>query len=415
MSNPITPYSPVYFGTAYSPDYFGAVVPLPNHSGLTGEIAAYIPTIDVDAVGSRHYLHDLFDANAAVNWGAEWVADTDSGGDWALDFTQTQNDIVDLKSTVWADAEPNFSFSVWVRYTLAATMTIYAQTDGVADFNHRVFTGFGAIGYSNGTITVGGSTSINDGQWHHIAVSVESTGDVVIYIDGVEDVRQAFAAYTGSATNTASIGSIRYGDLFDSTFMGKIDAVRFFNVAISQATVTEIFGQGRRSQPAGSAFTINGQASVDFVAELASRFDIEGAASTSFLAGAEQPADFAIVGAATVNFVGQPASVFAIEGQADVDFIADVGASFFDIRGQASVAFVSEPPSANFAIEGTASVAFISELPASAFAIEGVATVQFFTDLIPANRITIRSASLNVVRAPATLNVPRAPATLDTF
>jgi hypothetical protein len=91
------------------------------------------------------------------------------------------------------------------------------------------------------------TTTLNDDQWHHVAVTVAADAniaDVKFYIDGVEDAM----AETGGGTpaiNTASgpiaIGRSVADDQTDRIFTGHIDEVRLWKKQLSAQEISDVY------------------------------------------------------------------------------------------------------------------------------------------------------------------------------
>jgi hypothetical protein len=87
-------------------------------------------------------------------------------------------------------------------------------------------------GSANANLT--GNSILTDGNWHHIAVSRQANGPMILYVDGKQD---GFAS-AGSGTLTAN-PLIHIGANTDSSryYSGQIDEVRIWNTV---RTKTEI-------------------------------------------------------------------------------------------------------------------------------------------------------------------------------
>ena len=89
-----------------------------------------------------------------------------------------------------------------------------------------------------------GSTSVSDGQWHHVAAVLESDGspdtsDIRLYVDGVEEV----ASVLLRTINTPAIEDVRIGIFIDAGlryFKGMIDDVRIYNRALSDSEIMNL-------------------------------------------------------------------------------------------------------------------------------------------------------------------------------
>jgi hypothetical protein len=107
-----------------------------------------------------------------------------------------------------------------------------------------------AAEFNNGgasPVTVTGSTNINDGNWHHVAM-VKSNTNVKLYVDGVQDADATNSLFGNDLTNTANmyIGTERSPTLY---FTGNIDEVRIWNTARTQTEIR----QSRFSEIASSS------------------------------------------------------------------------------------------------------------------------------------------------------------------
>lgn len=94
------------------------------------------------------------------------------------------------------------------------------------------------IGYAIGT------ASVNNGQWHHVAVTFASDGspnvtDVKFYVDGQPD---AISGSSARAINTANGGDLTVGrDNQDRFFDGTLDEVRIETRALGAAEISALF------------------------------------------------------------------------------------------------------------------------------------------------------------------------------
>ncbi|MFY8001473.1 MAG: FG-GAP-like repeat-containing protein, partial [Candidatus Kapaibacteriota bacterium] len=82
--------------------------------------------------------------------------------------------------------------------------------------------------------SVNAGVNVEDNQWHHIAV-VRSGGTISFYVDGVNSGGGAVPGAMNIATGLVRIGALVPG--FVSNYDGSIDEVRFWNVALPQATI----------------------------------------------------------------------------------------------------------------------------------------------------------------------------------
>lgn len=92
-----------------------------------------------------------------------------------------------------------------------------------------------------------GTTVVNDGQWHHVAMVLDSDGtpdtsEVKIYIDGVEELAYttAIIALDTQPAPDVQIGIYNYNDTYARYFTGMIDDVRVYEKALNPAQIFKI-------------------------------------------------------------------------------------------------------------------------------------------------------------------------------
>ncbi|SFT47391.1 Por secretion system C-terminal sorting domain-containing protein [Lishizhenia tianjinensis] len=131
------------------------------------------------------------------------------------------------------------TIEAWIKTTVDATTTNqqvivdYGNTGNGQRFTFNVLQN-NSIRLEVAGNGVVGSTAVNDGNWHHVAVTYDPADNdtVRLYIDGVEDAKKYISTVnTGTAANV-SIGRRQDGV---SYFTGDIDEVRIWNVARTPA------------------------------------------------------------------------------------------------------------------------------------------------------------------------------------
>jgi len=105
--------------------------------------------------------------------------------------------------------------------------------------NTKKFYHFGRTSY------VGESeNTFEPGQWHHIVVVVDSSGNGKMFVNGEEE--DTWSSGTNTSVNRFSIGQ-EYdgtGSTASDFFDGKIDEVAVWNVALNAADVTSLYNSG---------------------------------------------------------------------------------------------------------------------------------------------------------------------------
>jgi hypothetical protein len=165
--------------------------------------------------------------------------------DRALSFSAT-NDSVTADSSNVQFGSQDFSVAVWVN-TASATRQFVASTysGGGADSFYCEINSAGKPSfqlYSAGA-DVSGSSSIlaRDGTWHHVTWVFNRAGNAQFYVDGILDgtVIDISAVTSIDNANVLTIG--KYQPATSITFVGSMDDLRFYNKALSQAEVRELY------------------------------------------------------------------------------------------------------------------------------------------------------------------------------
>ncbi len=137
----------------------------------------------------------------------------------------------------------DFTIMTWIRTTQAGPVDIYNKYHSTQGGHRLVMNPNGTVKivgqYGNdGILNQTSTTAVNDGEWHHIAVSVnqwENNGTFyygwVIYIDGVEEDGDNYGDINGDISSTASLLIGKHStDVND--FHGEMDNFAIFNSAI---------------------------------------------------------------------------------------------------------------------------------------------------------------------------------------
>jgi hypothetical protein len=93
------------------------------------------------------------------------------------------------------------------------------------------------------TALLNGTTAVNDGQWHHMALTFQSGGQTILYVDGQRQDSQAVP----STFNFGANDPLRFGtmtDTFWTPLNGQLDEVQIYNRVLSAAEVLSIFNAG---------------------------------------------------------------------------------------------------------------------------------------------------------------------------
>jgi TolA-binding protein len=103
------------------------------------------------------------------------------------------------------------------------------------------WTGKGEVSWA-----VSGTTSVNDGKWHHIAGVFDGSG-LYLYIDGVLEAAKSAAKSIDISNYDMCIGSNAQAP--GREWNGLIDDVRIYNYALSQAEIVSVMGKSEMYPP----------------------------------------------------------------------------------------------------------------------------------------------------------------------
>ncbi len=144
--------------------------------------------------------------------------------------------------------QDSFTIAFWVKTTqTGGTGTHWWSGRGLVDGEvANVANDFGvslvgaqaAFGVGNPDTTIKSTSNINNGAWHRVAVTRNSTtGVMILYFDGVQQSTTTGPTGTKNAPANLRIGSLQTNINF---FAGQIDEVRLYNVVLTAAQVAAL-------------------------------------------------------------------------------------------------------------------------------------------------------------------------------
>jgi hypothetical protein len=146
----------------------------------------------------------------------------------------------------------DFTIAWWMKTTsTGGTGTQWYQGNGLidgempgatADFGTSLLGNKVAFGVGGADTTIQSTGAVNDGNWHHVAVTRNGTsGAMQLYLDGA---LQAFATGptgTRTAPTALRIGCIQTGARY---FNGSLDEIRMYNYAVTAGDVAKLYQPG---------------------------------------------------------------------------------------------------------------------------------------------------------------------------
>ncbi|NIT99635.1 MAG: hypothetical protein GWN01_01425 [Nitrosopumilaceae archaeon] len=146
-----------------------------------------------------------------------------------------------------------FSVEFWMKTSTDANMRIFSKRDGSgAGYQIQVVATSGILRFvmvSGTTDTIDSSTAVNDGNWHHIAVTFAGNSDrsgMKIYVDGVLETTGGASAMSGSMLNNVNFA---VGAASDGTvkYTGQINHGRFYKSELTANQVTELYRKNTKT------------------------------------------------------------------------------------------------------------------------------------------------------------------------
>jgi len=151
----------------------------------------------------------------------------------------------------------NFSISLWFKIADGVT---WDQHAALLDNRNTAGVGLGCVIWFEGTgqvrfFSVFGSgldlaeshvTGLAVDTWHHIAVTVNRSGDQVLYANGSEANRDDISSFSSvDITNSLSLLIGKYRGSGGKYIEGKIDEVAIWNIELDSNAVSAIYNSGR--------------------------------------------------------------------------------------------------------------------------------------------------------------------------
>ncbi|MDJ0893046.1 MAG: DUF2341 domain-containing protein, partial [Gammaproteobacteria bacterium] len=197
------------------------------------------------------------------------------GGDAAVDTTAASNQVGSGKLTLdgvddYVDLDAHVAtlaglaegtIGAWINFTSTADSTIFNLGDGppnsyfawlhVVNGNLR----WDVSEFGSFTVSSSSTAAFNDGSWHHVAVTVDSSG-TSIYVDGSELTGGDISFTAGSSSSVdflddvlgpvqSEIGGFDIGSGVQGEFTGLIDDFRLYDRALSASDITELYNFNR--------------------------------------------------------------------------------------------------------------------------------------------------------------------------
>jgi hypothetical protein len=92
------------------------------------------------------------------------------------------------------------------------------------------------------TLLLNGTTAVNDGQWHHMALTFQTGGTTVLYVDGQMQDSGTAPTFSFGANDPLRFGTMTDG--FWTPLNGQLDEVQIYNRVLSASEIQSIYNAG---------------------------------------------------------------------------------------------------------------------------------------------------------------------------
>lgn len=139
--------------------------------------------------------------------------------------------------------DDDFTISIWIK-TSDSSSNVNLIKKGESGSHFHLSLDSGLLNFEiednlgNGPLILTSEDELNDSNFHHIAVVVNKSNVVKIYIDGILDSTLNISSITGAITNSQDLV---IGGQLSNFYLGVIDEVNIFSKALIDKEVTTLF------------------------------------------------------------------------------------------------------------------------------------------------------------------------------
>ena len=174
--------------------------------------------------------------------------DIDNGGYFDLDGS---SDSVSVSHNSAFNSSTDISFEVWVNRDGTTEDTIISKGTSASNnyfFIYSPSNGYYYYNYVSGGGVKTGTSGLSTGKWEHVVVSIDSSGNRKIYVNGEDKSTAVGSVGTTDTTDTGALnigGANGYTATGQGSFGGKIGAVRIYSKKLSASEVGQNYRHGR--------------------------------------------------------------------------------------------------------------------------------------------------------------------------
>jgi hypothetical protein len=241
-----TAYTAGQFRKALNTSVTGDGPPTPpflnTSSGQNTNLTAWYPGVVTS-------ISPWIDLKGSINLAANVAAPSLTSSDWgnAPQFTGTLNEaMVGMSPAITAYP---FTISAWVKVANGETNgglnAFIAAISGTNSACGLFMDGTGKASAYLLQVAVADlfltGPTINDGDWHHVALTVTSGNAATLYVDGVSQATGTAAFDPFSGANSTVIGAFRPGNNLNDPWKGYVVEARFYDSDLSASSVLAMY------------------------------------------------------------------------------------------------------------------------------------------------------------------------------
>lgn len=163
----------------------------------------------------------------------------------AIDFDSASSEYIQATGYKGILGTNPRSISAWIKVAGGGAIVSWGTNAGGKKWVLRTAGAAIRLGINGGNVV--GTAVVNDGAWHHVAVTWENDGtpnvtDALLYVDGLPD---AISSSGSRTVATTSGDDVKIGIAHDDAipFGGLIDDVRIYDRALAAAEIAALYAQ----------------------------------------------------------------------------------------------------------------------------------------------------------------------------
>jgi len=249
-----------------------------NRNLSAAEIAKHAGTYIEDYSGLENF--GVFSGNGTQT-GTAWNSSARFGGGFEFDGDDDYIDCGNDSSLNFGTGD--FTLEAWIKTTCQTAQQIINKENGTDKIGYLwvVSTNGNIRGSirdaSGGVVSTDDGTTVDDGNWHHVACVFNRNGNLIRYVDGVvSGTQDSISSRSGSIDNTFDF-RIGTTPMDAQNFNGTIDEVRIYNRTLSPDEINWSAGiEVEDLSWLGNDGVTHGNGSYDYYSKFGGAFEFDG-------------------------------------------------------------------------------------------------------------------------------------------